>query len=69
VVTLACAAGCLTVVALAMVGMAAMTAKIIAVRNPRIALFRFIVNSTSAQSKNGHPPGSVRERHGIARRV
>ena len=44
-VTPPCAAGCLMVVALVMVGMTAMTAKMIAVRNPGIAIFRFIVNS------------------------
>src|SRR5947209_6392226 len=68
-VTPACAAGCLTVVALVMVGMTAMTAKMRAVRNPGIAIFRFIVNSTSANSKNGHPPGIVRAGNAIARRV
>jgi hypothetical protein len=45
-----------------------MTAKIIAVRNPGIAIFRFIVNSTSANSKNGHPPGIVRASNAIASR-
>jgi hypothetical protein len=68
-VTPACAAGCLTVVALVMVGMTAMTAKIIAVRNPGIAIFRFIINSTSAISTNGHPPGIVRARNAIASHV
>ena len=50
-VTPPCAAGCLTVVALVMVGMTAMTAKMIAVRNPGIAIFRFIVSSIQQGAK------------------